>query len=138
MHPHSKDSTINYPAADSWQPLILLTSALLLLLQRLTFKNSSAGFSRVLKSPGYYSISVCFIISMCLLSPPSRLWGQIRSKMLDSLSQFTHRKKTKKTNKRIAKEYLLRFRLWLDGTLPESVTVYFPAEARKSVQLSSR
>lgn len=82
MHPHSKDSTINYPAADSWQPLILLTSALLLLLQRLTFKNSSAGFPRVLKIPDDFSVRVCFIISMSLLSPPSQLWGQTRSKML--------------------------------------------------------
>lgn len=30
---------------------------------------------------------------MCLLSPPSQLWGQIRSKMLDLLSQFTWKKK---------------------------------------------
>lgn len=46
-----KDSTINYPAADSWQPLNLLKSALLLVLQRLTFENSLAGFSRVRQSP---------------------------------------------------------------------------------------
>lgn len=123
MHPHSKDSTINYPAADSWQPLILLTSALLLLLQRLTFKNSSAGFSRVLKSPDYYSIRVCFIISMCLLSPPSQLWGQISRKMLDLLSRFMKTKKKKK--EWIANQYVVHFRQWPDCKLPESLTEFY-------------
>lgn len=91
MHPACKVSTINHPAADSWQPLILLMSTLLLHLQRLTFKNSSDGFLGVLNCLDCYSVTVCFIITMCLLS---LLWGQIRSQMFNLFRHFTKRRKS--------------------------------------------
>jgi len=85
MHPRHKDSTINYPTADSWQPLILLTSALLLLFQRLTFKNSSAGFFRVLKNLDYYSIKE----SLCDDYQHHHCYeGKTRGQMLNFLRQF--------------------------------------------------
>lgn len=76
MHPHRKDSTINYPAADSWQPLILLTSALLLLLQRLAFKKFISSFFQGTQKPGllfhksmFYYLHVIIITTVKAMRP---------------------------------------------------------------------
>lgn len=76
MHPHRKDSTINYPAADFWQPLILLTSALLLPLQRLAFKKFISPLFRGTQKPGllfhksmFYYLDVIIIATIKAMRP---------------------------------------------------------------------